>query len=50
MKLMPSQAIRADLQSVLDSGKLTAQDHVHIENEKAGMDKLKTMQRAQSGS
>jgi len=41
--------IRKDLETVLDQGKLTAHDKIHNENEKAGMDKYKTMKRAQSG-
>lgn len=43
------QGIRRDLETVLDSDKLTSQDKIHNENEKAGLDKYKTMQRAQAG-
>lgn len=43
------QGIRKDLETVLDTGKLTAHDKFHNENEKSGMDKFSTMKRAQSG-
>ena len=44
------QGIRDDLKAVLDKGKLTAQDAIHIANEESGMDKYKTMKKAQSGT
>ncbi|EDQ88509.1 uncharacterized protein MONBRDRAFT_32815 [Monosiga brevicollis MX1] len=44
-----AKAIRADLESVKDATKETREDRIHKENEAAGMDKLKTMKKAQSG-
>ena len=43
------QGIRRDLESALDTSKLTSADVIHSENEKLGMDKYKTMKKAQSG-
>jgi len=42
-------AIRRDLDSVKDDTKQTAEDKAHLANEAAGMDKFKTMKKAQSG-
>lgn len=41
--------IRLDLESILDRTKLTREDVVHQEQEAAGLDKYKTMKKAQSG-
>ncbi len=49
MLVLRSQRIRDDLKSALDKGKLTAQDAIHRANEESGMDKYKTMKKAQSG-
>ena len=43
------QAIRADLESVKDGSKTTNEDRIHQEAEAAGMDRYKTMKKAQSG-
>jgi hypothetical protein len=42
--------IRADLERTLDKTKLSTADVAHDANEKAGMDKFKTMKKAQSGA
>eukprot|EP00730_Choanoeca_flexa_P008202 TRINITY_DN12458_c1_g4_i2.p1 TRINITY_DN12458_c1_g4~~TRINITY_DN12458_c1_g4_i2.p1 ORF type:complete len:384 (+),score=108.75 TRINITY_DN12458_c1_g4_i2:74-1225(+) len=42
-------AIRADLESVKDTSKTTNEDKIHQEAEAAGMDRYKTMKKAQSG-
>lgn len=42
-------AIRMDLESVKDRAKMTKADIIHEQNEQAGMDKFKTMKKAQSG-
>lgn len=43
------QKIRLDLESVIDKSKLTKEDIVHAEQEALGMDKFKTMKKAQGG-
>eukprot|EP00041_Stephanoeca_diplocostata_P027392 m.752189 g.752189 ORF g.752189 m.752189 type:complete len:100 (+) comp23168_c0_seq65:79-378(+) len=43
------QNIRRDLESVRDASKLTREDTEHQRQEEAGMDKFKTMKKAQSG-
>ncbi len=43
------QNIRADLERTLDKTKLSTADVAHESNEKAGLDKFKTMKKAQSG-
>lgn len=42
-------AIRLDLDSVRDSSKVTKEDEEHAKNEAEGMDKFKTMKKAQGG-
>lgn len=42
-------AIRMDLESVKDRTKMTKADMEHEQNERTGMDKFKTMKKAQSG-
>eukprot|EP00039_Didymoeca_costata_P018853 m.335257 g.335257 ORF g.335257 m.335257 type:complete len:384 (+) comp17554_c0_seq1:140-1291(+) len=42
-------AIRQDLESVKDKSKMTRDDIEHVKNEEQGMDKFKTMKKAQSG-
>ncbi len=45
----PLQAIRADLESVKDGSMVTKEDELVEQARAAGMDKFKTMKKAQSG-